>query len=108
MSLAAAPELARIPPGDFLMGAADVEDDERPVHAVYVSEFFIGRFEVTQDEYARFVRATGYSAPAVRGLPLIAAGGRDTRVQRAGRAVRLDGRPAARRPREPSSRPYQI
>jgi formylglycine-generating enzyme required for sulfatase activity len=32
---------------------------------------------VTQDEYARFVRATGYPAPAVRGLPLIAAGGRD-------------------------------
>jgi sulfatase modifying factor 1 len=72
-----APDLARIPAGDFLMGAADAEEDERPVHRVYVSEFFIGRFPVTQDEYARFVRATGYPAPAIRGLPLIAAGGRD-------------------------------
>jgi len=72
-----APDLARIPAGDFLMGAADAEEDERPVHRVYVSEFLIGRFPVTQDEYARFVRATGYAAPAVRGLPLIAAGGRD-------------------------------
>jgi len=27
MSLAAAPELARIPAGDFLMGAADVEEE---------------------------------------------------------------------------------
>ena len=78
MTAPVAPDLARIPAGDFLMGAADAEDDERPVHRVHVSEFFIGRFPVTHDEYARFVRATGYPAPAVRGLPLIAAGGRDT------------------------------
>jgi formylglycine-generating enzyme required for sulfatase activity len=71
------PNLARIPAGDFLMGAADAEDDERPVHRVFVSEFFIGRFPVTQDEYARFVRATGHPAPAIRELPLITAGGRD-------------------------------
>jgi formylglycine-generating enzyme required for sulfatase activity len=72
------PDLARIPAGDFLMGAADAEDDERPVHRVAVSEFFIGRFPVTHDDYARFVRATGYPAPAIRGLPLIAQDGRDT------------------------------
>jgi formylglycine-generating enzyme required for sulfatase activity len=77
MTLASSPNLARIPAGEFLMGAADAADDERPVHRVHVGEFFIGRFPVTCDEYARFVRATGYSAPAVRGLPLIAAGGRD-------------------------------
>ena len=77
MTLAVSPELARIPAGEFLMGAADAEDDQRPVHRVHVSEFFIGRFPVTQDEYARFVRATSHPAPAVRGLPLITAGGRD-------------------------------
>jgi formylglycine-generating enzyme len=71
------PDLARIPAGDFLMGAADAEADERPVHRVFVSEFFIGRFPVTHDEYARFVRSTGYPAPAIRGLPLITFGGRD-------------------------------
>ena len=60
------------------MGAADGEADERPVHRVHLSEFFIGRFPVTNDEYARFVRATGYPAPALRGLPLVAAGGRDS------------------------------
>ena len=59
------------------MGAADADEDERPVHRVYVSEFSIGRFPVTQDEYARFVRAAGYTPPSVRGLPLIATGGRD-------------------------------
>src|SRR5262245_55092193 len=72
------PNLARIPAGEFSMGTADGEDDERPVHRVYVSEFFIGRFPVTQDDYARFVRATGHPAPAVRNLPLITSGGRDS------------------------------
>jgi formylglycine-generating enzyme required for sulfatase activity len=77
MTLATTPNLARIPAGDFLMGAADFEQDERPVHRVFVSEFFIGRFAVTQDEYARFVRATGYPPPSIRGLPLVTMGGRD-------------------------------
>jgi formylglycine-generating enzyme required for sulfatase activity len=77
VTLATPPNLARIPAGDFLMGAANADEDERPVHRVYVSEFFIGRFPVTNDEYARFIRATGYPAPAVRSLPLIAAGERE-------------------------------
>ena len=77
MTSATSPDLARIPAGDFLMGAADGEDDERPVHRVFVSEFFIGRFPVTQDEYARFIRATGHPGPAIGDLPLVAHGGRD-------------------------------
>ena len=56
------------------MGAADAEEDERPVHHVHVGEFFIGRFPVTNDDYSRFVQATGHPAPVVRGLPLITAG----------------------------------
>ena len=59
------------------MGAADAAEDQRPVHRVTVGEFFIGRFPVTQDDYARFVRATGYPSPSIRGLPLITQGGRD-------------------------------
>ena len=35
MNSPTAPNLARIPAGDFLMGAADAEEDERPVHRVY-------------------------------------------------------------------------
>ena len=72
------PDLSRIPAGDFLMGAADAEADERPIHRVHVSEFFIGRFQVTNDEYARFVQATGHAPPAVRDLPRITHGGRET------------------------------
>ena len=77
LTQATLPDLARIPAGEFLMGAADAAADERPVHRVHLSEFFIGRFAVTNDEYARFVRATGYPAPSLRALPLIASAGRD-------------------------------
>jgi sulfatase modifying factor 1 len=77
MTPEASPNLARIPPGEFLMGASDAEEDERPVHRVYVGEFFIGRYEVTHDEYARFIRATGYPPPGIRGLPIVTAGGHD-------------------------------
>jgi sulfatase modifying factor 1 len=73
-----APNLARIPAGDFFMGAADAEEDERPVHRVYVGEFFIGRFAVTHDEYGRFVRATGHPPPGIRDLPLIGRGDRES------------------------------
>lgn len=59
------------------MGAADAEADERPVHRVHVSEFLIGRFPVTHDDYGRFIRETGYPAPAIRDLPLITGGGRE-------------------------------
>jgi sulfatase modifying factor 1 len=59
------------------MGASDAEQHERPVHRVHISEFYIGRFPVTHDDYARFVNATGYPAPAIDRLPLIASNGRD-------------------------------
>jgi formylglycine-generating enzyme required for sulfatase activity len=69
---------------------------------VYVSEFFIGRFAVTQDEYARFVLATGYPPPAVRELPLITAGGRDTVFRElAAPYVWTDGQPPTGRGSHP-------
>ena len=77
MASVPAPDLARITAGEFLMGGSGPDEDERPVHRVFVSEFFIGRFPVTQEEYGRFVRATGYPAPTIRDLPAIASGGRD-------------------------------
>jgi formylglycine-generating enzyme required for sulfatase activity len=77
LPLLSAPDLARIPAGEFLMGSSDAGIDERPIHPVHVGEFFIGRFPVTNDEYARFIRAAGYSAPVVRELPIIASGDRE-------------------------------
>ena len=76
-----------------MMGAADAGVDERPVHRVHLGEFLIGRFPTTQDEYARFVRATGYPPPEVRVPPLIASGSDERFRALAARYVWRDGVP---------------
>jgi formylglycine-generating enzyme required for sulfatase activity len=45
------------------MGSEDGQDDERPVHEVVVSAFELAPYPVTQEEYARFLEATGHPAP---------------------------------------------
>src|SRR4030095_15234140 len=64
-------DVARIPAGEFLMGAEDGEEDERPAHRSYVDEFFIGTHPITNAEYAQFVRDSGYRSPGIRALPLM-------------------------------------
>jgi formylglycine-generating enzyme required for sulfatase activity len=61
-----------IPAGAFAMGSDDGQPDERPVHDVWVSAFALAVCPVTNEEYARFVAATG-RAPA----PLAARAGFD-------------------------------
>ncbi|WP_295437524.1 formylglycine-generating enzyme family protein [uncultured Thiodictyon sp.] len=62
------PEMVRLPPGRFLMGAP-AEDDladakERPQHEVRIARpFAIGRFPVTFEDYDRFVAATNRQPP---------------------------------------------
>jgi sulfatase modifying factor 1 len=63
--------VGRIPAGEFLMGADEREEDERPAHRAYLDEFCIGVYPVTNAEYAEFVRETGHPSPAVRTLPLM-------------------------------------
>jgi formylglycine-generating enzyme len=63
------PRFVEIPAGDFTMGAADGEDDERPARRVTLDRFFIGMHPVTNVQYAEFVRNTGHRAPDVRELP---------------------------------------
>ena len=52
-------DLLPIPGGRFVMGSpddeADRKDDEGPTHAVEVAPFWIGRCEVTWDEYLQFM-----------------------------------------------------
>lgn len=58
------PALVRIPEGWFLMGSESGQDCEKPVHRVWVDAFLLGATQVTNAEYAEFLRATGESAPA--------------------------------------------
>jgi formylglycine-generating enzyme required for sulfatase activity len=46
--------LVSIPGGSFMMGSTEYEN-EKPVHEVHVSEFSMGRYPVTNEEYGRFL-----------------------------------------------------
>jgi formylglycine-generating enzyme required for sulfatase activity len=61
-----APEgMVWIPEGEFWMGS-DEFPDARPVHRVYVDGFWMDQTEVTNEQFARFVEATGYQTIAER------------------------------------------
>jgi formylglycine-generating enzyme required for sulfatase activity len=100
-----APELALIPAGDFLMGSDDAEEDERPVHRVYLDDFRLGVQPVTNAEYARFVRDTGHRSPAIYELPLVVKAGGAERErsfrQAGGPYVWENGQPAPERADHP-------
>lgn len=59
-------DMAWVPDGTFLMGSADFYPEERPVHQVSISGFWMDEHAVTVAEYRRFVRATGYVTVAER------------------------------------------
>jgi formylglycine-generating enzyme required for sulfatase activity/serine/threonine protein kinase len=65
-------DLVEIPGGTFQMGRNDGPPQERPAHPATVQKFFMDRTEVTNAEYAEFVRAMNYDTPShfVRGKPL--------------------------------------
>ena len=52
-----------IPAGEFIMGSHEGRDNEKPEHRVYLDAYAIGRFEVTNVQYARFAEATGHNTP---------------------------------------------
>ena len=54
--------LLLVPSGPFWMGSDEDRADERPRHRVDLPDFYIGRTEVTNRQFARFVRETGYRA----------------------------------------------
>jgi formylglycine-generating enzyme len=58
-----APTLVRIPEGWFRMGSEVGQDSERPVHRVWIDTFLIAATQVTNAEYARFLRATSALPP---------------------------------------------
>ena len=71
-----------VPPGEFMMGStkADVEyavwklgaergwlDDEQPAHRVRITlGYWLGKHAVTNEQYGRFLSATGHEAHPLR------------------------------------------
>jgi formylglycine-generating enzyme required for sulfatase activity len=57
------PELALIPAGWFLMGSKQGQENEQPVHRVWVDDFYLATCQVTNFEYGLFLGGTGNTAP---------------------------------------------
>lgn len=63
-------ELVRIPAGEFLMGSDPTSDKfgdrrkEQPQHLVYLDEYFIAKYPITNSQYDVFLKSTDY--PTVR------------------------------------------
>jgi formylglycine-generating enzyme required for sulfatase activity len=65
-------ELVRVPAGEFLMGSNPRKDTraqkhERPQHRVYLDEFYIGRYPVTNAQYATYAMARNIKFEALKG-----------------------------------------
>ncbi|HSB11450.1 MAG TPA: formylglycine-generating enzyme family protein [Blastocatellia bacterium] len=57
------PEMIVIPAGEFLMGCDTGSGNEAPGHRVFVDEFAIGRFAITNRLYQSFLEDSGYRPP---------------------------------------------
>ena len=63
-------EMVYIPEGEFLMGnngrnssEGSGDEDEQPLHRVYLKGYWMDRYEVTNAMYEAFVKATGHRTP---------------------------------------------
>ena len=57
----ASKEMILIPAGEFIMGSPEGvgNNDEHPQHKVYLDDFLIGKYEVTNEQCAEFLNAIG-------------------------------------------------
>ncbi|MGE3976700.1 MAG: formylglycine-generating enzyme family protein, partial [Nitrospira sp.] len=52
-----------VPAGEFVMGSDKGDEDEAPVHRVYLNAFYIDKFEVTNGRFAKYVEAIQSEPP---------------------------------------------
>ena len=55
-----------IPPGTFVMGSDQHYPEEAPAHTVELAGFWIDRGPVTNAQFLKFVKASGYRTVAER------------------------------------------
>jgi len=56
----------KIPAGEFWMGSCpgNGEEDEHPQHKVNLDEYYIAKYEVTNEQFEKFIIETGYKTDA--------------------------------------------
>lgn len=52
-----------VPAGEFIMGSDRGDEDEAPIHRVYLNAFYIDKFEVTNARFAKYVEAIQSEPP---------------------------------------------
>jgi formylglycine-generating enzyme required for sulfatase activity len=58
----APPGMVHVPAGPFIMGSEIGDADESPERVVHLDGFFIDRFEVTNEQFAKFDRAHAFTS----------------------------------------------
>lgn len=61
------PEMVFVKGGTFKMGSNSGQGDEKPVHSVTLTDYYIGKYEVTVEQYKAFCKETGRNMPAAPG-----------------------------------------
>lgn len=56
-------EMVLIPAGKFFFGSDRGDRDESPEQKVYLDDFYIDRYEVSNYEFLKFIKATHYKSP---------------------------------------------
>ena len=57
------PRMLPIPEGWFQMGSLTGQDNEQPLHRVWIDAFELAECQVTNAEYAKFLKATSHHPP---------------------------------------------
>jgi formylglycine-generating enzyme required for sulfatase activity len=66
------PEMILIPAGSFLMGCEQGQENEQPVHHVWLDAFAIGKFPVTNQDYRLYVEDKPALPPPFWSEPMFA------------------------------------
>lgn len=56
-------QMVLIPAGEFVMGSKEWFNDEQPSRKVYLDNFYIDKYEVTNAQYKKFITETGHRIP---------------------------------------------
>ena len=64
LQLVSQPEMVLVKGGSFLLGDTTGDADERPVHQIFLSDFFIAKTEITVAQFKTFIEATGFMTDA--------------------------------------------
>lgn len=61
------PEMVFVKGGLFVMGDTCCYENRHPLREIILDNFYIGKYEVTYQEFARFIEETGYITDAEKG-----------------------------------------